>query len=191
MPSVSLKDGSYEGEYSFVVTSIGLCKGTKEGTINLYIHLLATSIDDTSVNYVYEEERPLFGLKNLGELKMEFVKAKGYEIAKANKSSLFPELMSDLASKGWTKQKLMMNYRPSKMVKKLAHIIRDSQLNDWFYSVQLNPLALVGKTINAKLSERGALMSLSGESQERDDYQSTPSQDNMMVDDTSFSFGKS
>jgi hypothetical protein len=192
LPSVEMsKNSEYEGEYSFVVSAINLVRGKKKDSVNLFIQLLATSVEDESVNYVYTEERTISGVKNLGELRLAFGKARGYEIAKTNRTSLYPELMNKLAQKGWTKQKLLMNYRPDTIVKKLGHIIKDSGLQAWFESLepQLNILALEGQTINAKLSARGALMSLSGESRQDDDFSSNnSSQDNVMVDDTDFNF---
>jgi hypothetical protein len=180
------KDGDYEGSYTFVVTAINILRGRKEGTVNLFIQLLATSVDEDQ-NYVYTEERSI-GVKNLGELKLEFAKSRGYEVAKTNRVALHPELMNALASKGWTKQKLLMNYRPSTIIKKLGHIIKDSELTNWFESVGLNVMALEGQTISAKISERGALMSLSGETQADSNYSSASSQDNVMLDDTGFDF---
>jgi hypothetical protein len=181
------KDPDYTGEYTFVVSAINIVRGKKEGTVNLFIQLLATSVDDIDNNYVYTEERTV-GVKNFGELKFAFAKARGYEIAKTNRVALYPELMNALAQKGWTKQKLLMNYRPSTIIKKLGHIIKDSGLQEWFESQKLNILALEGQFIQAKLSERGVLMSMSGESRS-DDYESnTSSQDNVMVDDTDFEF---
>ena len=81
-----------------------------------------------------------------------------------------------------------MNYRPSTIIKKLGHIIKDSGLQEWFESEKLNILALEGQTIMAKLSERGVLMSMSGESRDYDNESNTSSQDNVMVDDTDFNF---
>ena len=189
LPCVEMsKNSDYEGEYSFVVSAINLVRGKKKDTVNLFIQLLATSVVDESVNYVYTEERTINGVKNLGELRFAFGKARGYEIAKTNRTSLYPELMNALASKGFDKQKLLMSYRPDTIIKKLAHIIKDSGLLAWFEEQQLNILALEGQTINAKLSARGVLMSLSGESREDDNSTSTQSQDNVMVDDTDFNF---
>jgi len=188
LPCVEMsKNPSYEGEYSFVVSAINLVRGKKKDTVNLFIQLLATSVEDESVNYVYTEERTI-GVKNFGELKFAFAKARGYDIAKKNRVALYPELMNALAQKGWTKQKLLMSYRPSTIIKKLGHIIKDSGLQEWFESQKLNILALEGQTINAKLSARGVLMSLSGESRDDDNQSNTSSQDNVMVDDTDFSF---
>jgi len=181
------KDPDYTGEYAFVVSAINIVRGKKEGTVNLFIQLLATSVDDMDNNYVYTEERTV-GVKNFGELKFAFAKARGYEIAKTNRVALYPELMNALAQKGWTKQKLLMNYRPSTIIKKLGHIIKDSGLQEWFESEKLNILALEGQTIMAKLSERGVLMSMSGESRDNDYDANTSSQDNVMVDDTDFNF---
>tara|TARA_A100001201_G_C4068245_1_gene194920 strand:- start:496 stop:1206 length:711 start_codon:yes stop_codon:yes gene_type:complete len=189
LPCVEMsKDPDYAGEYSFVVSAINLVRGKKKDTVNLFIQLLATSVEDEENNYVYTEERTVSGVKNLGELRFAFGKARGYEIAKTNRVALYPELMNALAQKGWTKQKLLMQYRPDTIIKKLGHIIKDSGLQEWFESEKLNILALEGQTIMAKLSERGALMSLSGESR-NDDYESNASsQDNIMVDDTDFNF---
>ena len=188
LPCVEMsKNADYEGEYSFVVSAINIVRGKKEGTVNLFIQLLATSVEDESVNYVYTEERTI-GVKNFGELKFAFAKARGYEIAKTNRTSLHPQLMDALATKGWTKAKLLMSYRPSTIIKKLGHIIKDSGLQEWFEAQKLNILTLEGQTINAKLSARGVLMSLSGESRQDDDFSSNSSQDSVMVDDTDFSF---
>ena len=181
------KDADYAGEYAFVVSAINIVRGKKEGTVNLFIQLLATSVEDADNNYVYTEERTV-GVKNFGELKFAFAKARGYEIAKTNRVALYPELMNALAQKGWTKQKLLMQYRPSTIIKKLGHIIKDSGLQEWFESQKLNILALEGQTIMAKLSERGVLMSMSGESRDDDNQSNTSSQDNVMVDDTDFNF---
>lgn len=189
LPCVEMsKDPDYAGEYTFVVSAINLVRGKKKDTVNLFIQLLATSVEDEDNNYVYTEERTVSGVKNLGELRVAFGKARGYEIAKTNRVALYPELMNALAQKGWTKQKLLMQYRPDTIIKKLGHIIKDSGLQEWFESEKLNILALEGQTIMAKLSERGVLMSLSGESRS-DEYESnTSSQDNIMVDDTDFNF---
>jgi len=185
------KDPDYAGEYSFVVSAINLVRGKKKDTVNLFIQLLATSVDDMDNNYVYTEERTINGVKNLGELRLAFGLARGYEIAKTNRVALYPEIMNALAEKGWNKQKLLMQYRPDTIVKKLGHIIKDSGLQEWFESTKpkgLNILALEGQTIMAKLSERGVLMSMSGESRDYDNESNTSSQDNVMVDDTDFNF---
>jgi len=181
-------DPANEGEYpSFRVLNI-LPKKGKNG-LNLFIRLEATSIRTTDEYFVYEEERPINGVKNLGELKIELAKRMAQLCVQKGHHFLpqYANLFANLKRRGWTPDKLMMNYLPSKIIKKLGHIIADSGLQETFLkNDQLDITKLVGQFVSARISENGILMSLSGEAQENSSSGSTTQQSDVLTDDSGF-----
>lgn len=181
-------DPANEGEYpSFRVLNI-LPKKGKNG-LNLFIRLEATSIRTTDEYFVYEEERPINGVKNMGELKIELAKRMAQLCVQKGHHFLpqYESLFFKLKRLGWTPDKLMMNYLPSKIIKKLGYIIADSGLQETFLkNDQLDVTKLVGQFVSARISENGILMSLTGEAQENNSGGSSSQQNDVLTDDTGF-----
>ena len=105
--------------------------------------------------YMYTEEKTLYGLKTIGQVRAEFKKYKGFTQAKAG-LDIMPqniELFQMLSENGWPADRLLTNYVEQPVIKKLYHILEDCNVLDRFENeMQFDLFQLKGSIIRARIN---------------------------------------
>ena len=193
--------GEYQGEHKmrfYGVTPLlgGTDKdGKKRNGLTICLNFELTELRTDTHCYLFCEEKPVYGLKSVAMLQMEFAKFRALELIKLGVAMLpqHSQLFATLAEHGWSIENISNKdkFKGSKIVSKLFYILDGSGLMEWFQGeANFDINALKGKVVDAKISSGGQLMSITG--QEKGDkvstQEATPLED-AGVADYSLNFG--
>jgi len=193
--------GEYQGEHKmrfYGVTPLpgGTDKdGKKTNGLTICLNFELTELRTDTHCYLFCEEKPVYGLKSVANLQLEFAKFRALELIKLGVASLpqHSQLFATLAQHGWTIANISNKdkFKGSKIVSKLFYILDGSGLMEWFQGeAKFDINALKGKVVDAKISSGGQLMSITGQEKgEKVSVQEATPLEDAGVADYSLNFG--